>query len=232
MAKRVLGTSVGMAAAVGLAMLAAASQPSWGAVTVYDNSDGTFFWKLSIRDVDGTPYPGTFLDITQPPTQSGARRPGTLGKWYYPNQSSDEPAIRNLIGETGVQTARTTDLVTFPWDDIHIQTRPIRDYDPGERVEASANWHVGAPYFFHLPFSYSFEEGTPGIKDPTYVGIRVKLADNQWHYGWIYFTEYQWPMMWAYETEPNVPIQVPIPEPTGASLIVCGLSLSFRRHRS
>lgn len=78
----------------------------------------------------------------------------------------------------------------------------------------------------------SLEEGTPAVGNPAYLGVRVKMADNQWHYGWIYFTEYAWPTMWAYETEPNVPIQVPVPGPAVcAGLIVCGLGLSSRRHR-
>lgn len=219
-------------AVIGLSLVGGAAGPTDAAVVVYDNSDGTFFWQLGIHDF-GTDYPGTFLDITQPATQSGDQRPGTLGKWYFPNSSSHEPAIRQLVGEAGVQVARTDELVILPWDDSQVASYPVRDYQPGETVASAASWRWGAPYFFHLPFSYSLEEGTPAIKNPTYVGVRVKLADNQWHYGWIYFTDYAWPMMWAYETEANASIQIPIPGPgVGGCMIVCGLGLSSRRHRN
>ncbi len=219
--------------ATGMVLVAAAGTLAGGSVVVYDNSDGTFFWKLSIRDVDGTPYPGTFLDITQPATQSGEQRPGTMGKWYKPNGASDEPAVRDLIGEAGVETAKTTKEVTIDWNGFHfVGQHPTRDYAPGESVTASDNWNKASRYFYHLPFSYSLEEGTPAIGDPAYLGVRVKMADNQWHYGWIYFTEYQWPSKWAYETDANVPIQVPVPGPSVALFAsVVGLSLSSRRHR-
>ncbi len=204
--------------------------PSLGGVVTYDNSAGTFFWQLSIRDVDGTPYPGTFLDITQPPTQSGEQRPGSLGKWYRPNQASDEPALRQLICESGVQVAKTTDYKFISWEDQVFVVKPIRDYTAGETVATSDNWVVGETYFYHLPFSYSLEEGTSAIGDPAYLGVRVKMADNQWHYGWIYFTQYAWPTMWAYETEANVPIQIPVPGPgVGAVAVVVGLGLTCRR---
>ncbi|MCC6426199.1 MAG: hypothetical protein IT435_05205 [Phycisphaerales bacterium] len=225
-------TSGAVRSAMCATLLAGVIAQAGAAVVVYDNSDGTFFWQLGIHDF-GTDYPGTFLDITQPPTQSGEQRPGTLAKWYFPNWSSDEPAIRQLVGEAGVQIARTDDLVILPWDDSQVASFPVRDYQSGEMVTSAASWRWGAPYFFHLPFSFSLDEGTPAIGDPAYVGVRVMSADNQWHYGWIYFTEYAWPVMWAYETEANVPIQIPVPGPgVGAGVCVCGLGLSSRRHRS
>ncbi|MCC6426834.1 MAG: hypothetical protein IT435_08430 [Phycisphaerales bacterium] len=222
---RVLGTSVGISA------LAAAIEFAGAAVVVYDNSDQTFFWKLSIRDIDGTPYPGTFLDITKSASeQTGEQRPGTIGKWYRPNQTSSSPATRSIIGEDGVRTAKTTDWVWIPWKDKTFHVQPTRDYMPGELVESSDNWALESTYFWHLPFSMGFEGGSSGIGDPAYLGVRVRMADNQWHYGWIYFTEYQWPLAWAYETEPNMPIQIPVPAPSaGIYLMIAGLSLRSRQ---
>ncbi len=223
--RRFLGTTMGTA------LLAAAGGFSRGSVVVYDNSDGAFFWKLGIHDVNNTLYPGTILDITQPATQTGEQRSGTLGKWYYPNQASDEPALRRLIGEEGAQAAKTTAGVTIDWNGFHFTSQhPTRDYAPGEVVTESDNWGISSTYFYHLPFSYSLEEGTPAIGDPAYLGVRVKMTDNQWHYGWIYFTEYQWPVKWAYETEAIVPIQVPVPAPAAVTLMsVAGLGLCSRR---
>ncbi|MCK6477295.1 MAG: hypothetical protein L6Q35_10735 [Phycisphaerales bacterium] len=210
------------------------SAPSHGSVVVFDNSDNQFFWEIGIKPIGAAEIPGTFLDITQPPSQSGERRPGTLGKWYRPNESSDSAAVRYLIGELDVQTARTTDLVKIKWSDdfppYHVWA--TRDYLPGEHVGEDARWDTESPYFFHEPFSSSLDEGASAVGDPAYLGVRVKMADNQWHYGWIYFTEYKWPAMWAYETEPNTPIQVPVPGPSiGMSAMVGVFGLCSRRNR-
>lgn len=215
----------------GAGLLGFAVQAADAVVVIHDNADQTFFWKLSIRDVDGTPYPGTFLDITKAASeQTGEQRPGTIGKWFRPNQSSSSPGLRMFIGESGLQTAQTTDSVLIPWKEHWFNVHPTRDYAPGESVAASDKWSVDSIYFWHLPWSMSFEVGSPGIGDPAYLGVRVKMADNQWHYGWIYFTEYQWPLAWAYETEPNVPIQIPVPGPSvGICFVLSSLSLRFRR---
>jgi hypothetical protein len=216
--------------AIGVALFATAARAE---VVVFDNSDQTFFWKLGTIDIDGTLYPGTFLDITKSAAeQAGERRPGTIGKWYRPNDSSGSPAFRQLIGEEGVRIAETTDVVRITWNDQFLFVKPTRDYAPGELVSESDSWKLGSTYFWHLPFSTSFEGGTSGIGDPAYVGVRV-MMNNQWHYGWIYFTEYQWPLAWAYEAEPNTPIQIPVPAPAGAAMcLATGMMMSFRRQRS
>jgi hypothetical protein len=130
----------------GAGLLGLTVQAADAVVVIHDNSDQTFFWKLSIRDVDGTPYPGTFLDITKAASeQTGEQRQGTIGKWYFPNNASDEAARRQLIGESGFQTAKTTDSVVIPWKDQWFNVRPTRDYAPGESVSASDNWSVDSP---------------------------------------------------------------------------------------
>ncbi|MCC6427018.1 MAG: hypothetical protein IT435_09385 [Phycisphaerales bacterium] len=230
MAKRILGTSVGLSA-IGAALLAAASGPSWGSVVVYDNSAGTFWWYSGVRPLGDPETPGSFLDITQPATQSGERRTGTMGKWFYPNNSSSSPGLRVLDGEREVQTARTTEIKHLFWKDHYIHVKPTRDYLEGELVASSDNWDGQSTYFWHLPWDATFDVGTPGIGTDAYLGVRVKMADNQWHYGWIHYLDYMTPIAWAYETEPNTPIQIPVPSPS-ASLYLVMMGLGLRsRHR-
>jgi hypothetical protein len=217
--------------AIGVALFATAARAE---VVVFDNTDGTFDWRLGTIDIDGTFYPGTFLDITKSAAeQTGERRAGTIGQWYRPNNASDAPAIRSLIGEDGVRTAKTTDTVRITWNDQFFFVKPTRDYAPGESVSVSDNWKLESTYFWHLPFSISLKVGSPAIGNPAYVGVRVKMPDDQWRYGWILFSEYQFPMAWAYETEPNTPIQIPVPAPAGAAMcLATGVMMSLRRQRS
>ncbi len=215
----------------GMTCLAGLCRETSGAVVVYDNTDGTFGWEIGVRGLDGSVYPGTFLDITQPPTQTGEQRAGTLGKWYYPNFASDEPALRRLIGEDGVESARTTDVVSLYWNDHHyLHVRPTRDYSSGEAINAGDNWNGGSTYFYHVPNSSDLGKGTPAISDHAYLGVRVKMTDQQWHYGWILLIDYKTPVMWAYETEPNVPVQIPVPSPAGGSIVIlAGFGVHPRR---
>jgi hypothetical protein len=221
MMSRVIGASLGIALSL---------QSASAAVVVYDNSDGTFGWQIGLRDLSGIQRYGTYLDITQPPTQSGEKRPGTITKWYRANSSSSEPAYRYVDGEGGVETAETTNIVKIIWNDEILNVYPARDYQAGEAVQSTDRWGDQSTYYWHLPFSSDLTTGTPGISTDAYLGVRVKMADNQWHYGWIRFIDYRTPIAWAYETEPNVPIQIPVPSPgiASISLVLSGIVLRMR----
>lgn len=216
-----------------IAAVSMAAGQAAGAVVVHDNSAGTFKWTLGLHDVDGSEIPGTFLDITQPPTQDSHRRAGAFGKWYWPNQSSSSPGTRRLLGEAGAEIAKTSEKIDILWKDSVFQVMPPRDYDPGEPVTTHDNWsHFAVPYFWHLPFSVDLNTGTPGFDKDVYLGLRVKLTDNQWHYGWIHFIDYYNPVMWAYETEPNVPISISVPSPAiGTSILMLTLGACVQRRR-
>jgi hypothetical protein len=212
-----------MSRVIGVSLAAALSlQSATAAVVVYDNSDGTFGWQIGLRDLSGIQRYGTYLDITQPPTQSGEKRAGTITKWYYANSSSSEPALRYLDGEGNAQTAGTTN-----------DANATRDYNAGELVGSSDNWSGGNVYYWHLPFSSDLTTGTPVITENAHLGVRVRLADNQWHYGWIHFIDYRTPIAWAYETEPNVPIQIPVPSPSAATMLLAlsTTAIATRSHR-
>ncbi|MBX3392560.1 MAG: hypothetical protein KF787_07920 [Phycisphaeraceae bacterium] len=199
------------------------------AVVVYDNRDGEFLWELSVI-YDSSEYPANFLDITQPPSQSGERRPGTIGKWYRPNITSSGWGTRFLRGESGVETAKTSDWVMINWNGNDYLLQPTREYLSGERVQSSDHWNIASTYFYHLPWTWDLTKGTPAISEAAYLGVRTRIA-GRWHYGWILFTEYKWPAMWAYETTPDTPIEIPIPAPGAACILLAGSMLITRRRR-
>ncbi|MCC6427029.1 MAG: hypothetical protein IT435_09440 [Phycisphaerales bacterium] len=224
---RVLGTCAG------IALLAAAIECAGAAVVIHDNFDGTFKWVtgLDVPGDDVGEYPGTLLDITRPASeQSGERLPGTIGKWYRPNQSSSSAARRFLYGEDGVQTPLTDEPVVLWWNDQWIAPKVTREYFPGEVISSQADWKGSSTYFSHAPGSDTLSEGTPAISPLAYIALRVKIADR-WHYGWILFAEYDIALQWAYETEPDTPIQVPIPAPGGAFVALLGGIFVIKRRR-
>lgn len=206
----------------GAGLLGIAAGVSEAAVVVYDNSGGEFEWKLGVKfpngDVDSL---GTFLDITQPPSQSTEQRPGSFGKWFRWNHSSSEPA-RSVI--QGVQSNDAEQVPTIKqtliWNGMTIKPITIRQYAAGESTSPSHGWEWGATYFYHLPFTPSFEGGTPAIDTLSYLGARVK-KNGKYHYGWILFQDYSTPIAWAYETTPDTMITIPAPFLAG----VCGLLL-------
>jgi hypothetical protein len=224
---------IGVVAGAGLQGLIAPGAEA--AVVVHDNFDGTFKWTTGM-DLPGDDFgelPGALLDITLPASeQTGERRPGTIGQWYIPNQSSSSPARRMFYGEAGVETPLTDDLVRLWWNEHWISVKVSREYLSGESISGQAHWNRASEYFFHLPFSDSLSQGTPAISDLAYIGVRVKIA-NRWHYGWILFAEYDIALQWAFETEPDVPIQVPVPAPSAGILMMAGACfLTHRRRRN
>ncbi|MCC6427198.1 MAG: hypothetical protein IT435_10305 [Phycisphaerales bacterium] len=95
-----------------------------------------------------------------------------------------------IVGESGAEVARTADWVWIYWQEWIFEVKPTRDYAPGEFVAPPDNWLYETTYYWHLPFQSDFDTGASGIGDPAYLGVRFKMSDNQWHYGWIYFTDY------------------------------------------
>ncbi|MCC6428722.1 MAG: hypothetical protein IT435_18110 [Phycisphaerales bacterium] len=220
---------IGMIA--GAALVAATGASSSAAVVVYENFENEFFWEIGVHNTDHTEMPGTFLDITQPASQSGERKPGTFGKWYNPNIASGDPAIRYLRGEPSAEVVQTTELKVLEWNGGFVAGYMLREFEGGEQVQVNARWRFTAPYFYHFPFSDDLAFGTPAISESAFVGVRTTIA-GRWHYGWILFTDLKWPYMWAYETEPDMPIQIPVPAPSaGICLTIASLGLCSRQRQ-
>jgi hypothetical protein len=215
-------------AVLGMALVASMSS---AAVVVHDNADGTFEWKRSFSISGGEDILGTFLDITQPPTQSGTQKAGSFGRWFFPNMSGSEPGLSTIVGEGTAQSARTGDFVQLDWNGKTINVIPTREFYPGEVVGGSANWQGISLYFFHNPFFDDFVNGAPAISTLAYVGVRIK-ASNSYRYGWILLEDYTKPVMWAYETQIGVPIQIPVPAPSNVIFATVFTGIYVRRRRS
>jgi hypothetical protein len=202
------------------------------AVVVHDNRDGTFKWVISIDLFGADDIKGTFLDITQPPSQSGAEMSHTFGQWYVPNQTSSEPGFQIISGVSNsiAQAAKTTDFVLIEWNGTSALQKPLREYFFNEAVSASDNWQGIGVYFYYLPGYDDFNHGTSAISNLAYLGVRTKI-NNKFHYGWILLEDYTNPVMWAYETIPETPIQIPVPAPPGVLALVCAALIHSRRQR-
>lgn len=212
-------------------LLMIAVPASNAAVVVYDNRDGVFNWAVSVNAPGVEPRYGAFLDITQPPTQSGERLPGTFGRWLSKNGSSSDPTIRRIAGEGESRVARLDHEIVIEWNNIELSVLPLREYMPGETIGTEASWYFFGSYYYHLPFSELFSNGTPLVSELAYVGVK-RVVDGQVNFGWILLQDYTKPVMWAYETEPGVPIQVPIPSaPAAVMFLVACTHFGLNRNR-
>jgi hypothetical protein len=203
-------------------MITLASTAANAAVIVHDNADETFQWKRSVHIFGSEDIIGTFLDITQPPTQSGTLVSGSFGRWYYPNITGSEPGLSRIISTGSSETARTTGSIKLYWNNQDIFVTPTREYTPSELVISDANWRSASTYFYHNPFSDDFVNGAPAISSLAYVGVRI-IESEGYRYGWILLEDYTKPVMWAYETQIGVPIQIPVPGPGVASGVLFAL---------
>ncbi|MCG3122079.1 MAG: hypothetical protein GIKADHBN_00456 [Phycisphaerales bacterium] len=221
-------TQVRAALLAGVCGVAAAASQTGAAVVVFDNSAGVFEWKLSVRLADGqTASLGTFLDITQPATQSGEFKPGAFGQWFRWNSTGSEPALRFFEGAQHNDSEQLPTIKqTLLWNGMTIKPYTIRQYEAGESTSPDHLWEWQGTYFFHLPFNSSLSEGTPAIDTLAYLGARVK-KNGKYHYGWILFQDYTTPIAWAYETTPDTMITVPAP----VASIVVGMPLLIGRRR-
>jgi hypothetical protein len=223
-----------LGAIVPLAALASACPSTHAEVVTFDNSAGVFQWKLSVQLADGsTASEGTYLDITQPPTQSGAWKQGSFGQWFRWNSTSSEPAVRFIEGARNDFDFEqiSTEIKTIQWNNKTIFAIAPRQYQPGESTSTTDTWETQGKYFYHLPFTSDFSKGTPAIEPLAYLGVRIKAATNKYNYGWILFKDYTTPLAWAYETIPNKMIEIPVPAPGAASVLLIGVVATARRRR-
>jgi hypothetical protein len=222
--------SLGSAMLAGAIGLTATADIARAEVVVFDNTAGTFNWKVSISDLFEVDY-GSFLDITQPPTQSGERKSGSFGRWLGLNVSGGDPTVRDIVAVGDSEVADIGYQIEVDWNGMTLGTHSIREYDAGEYVDSSAAWRFGCQYFLHLPFSTDLNTGTPLISTLAYLGVK-RVVGNQINYGWILLKDYTKPVIWAYETEPNTPIQIPVPTPAGLAVGgIVGVFASLRRSR-
>ncbi len=204
---------------------------SKAAVVIHDNRDGTFEWTPTVYLGDSNPIYGTFLDIRKPPSQSGETGAGTIHKWFSYGHTGSSPGIWDIRGVQGAETTHANEWKDQFWNGSWHSTVPIREYQSNVSVSADGKWFTWAGYYYSLPHSFGMEGGLPWIADLAYFGVRIKNANNTYNYGWVLFEDWSKPLMWAYETTPNTPIQIPIPTPGAAGLVLIGTAWTCRRRR-
>ncbi|HZW08986.1 MAG TPA: hypothetical protein VFF69_03705 [Phycisphaerales bacterium] len=178
---------LGVAALAARALCPAASAD----VVVFDNTDGTFVWVE--ENVDG--QDPTYLDITQPSTQSGAASGRSLWKYHEVPYGTPHWNTWDLRSQT--DSALITEIAPVT----------IEDEDGGARefwfLRGLAIGDVVGPDSTFRNRGYS--EVSNGYTDPpvhvevglpAYVGLSVLIA-GETHYGWLLMDESYRPLMWG-----------------------------------
>lgn len=221
-------------AASATACLIAASAAS-GSVVRFQNTGGQFDWRFT---VDGDSTHATWLDITQPASQSGFEDTASFGLRRFTGFSTPHFNEDRIYGVTSEARIVRRDAAIFLEDEEGIDNAfgfarsfaPGADIGPGMNFQQTA--HIAVTNFYTTPM---IERTLP----TGYVGVSVLQSDGV-HYGWIRLAAVENPggvyidydlVSWAYETLPGVAIAVPAPN---AGLALVGLSLCglARRRRA
>lgn len=221
-------------AASATALAIAASGVS-ASVLRFHNTGGQFDWRFSI---DGDTTHATWLDITQPASQSGFEDLDSFGLRRFTGFSTPHFNEDRLYGVTADAKIVRRDAAIFLQDEEGIDNAfgfarsfaPETHIGPGMNFQQSA--HIAVTNFYTSPL---IERTLP----TGFVGVSVLKSDGV-HYGWIQMAAVENPggvyieydlVAWAYETAAGVPIVVPAPS-AGMGLLgmsLCGLA---RRRRA
>ncbi len=211
---------------LGAGMLFAAQ--GHAAVVIHDNRDGAFQWTRTLYFGDGNPQYGTYLDIRQSPQQSGESTPGSFLNWFSFGFTGSSPGLYSIESRDGGEIAWNETFVTYQLDGETRSTIPVNEFSQGELVDPARDWRAYGLHYVSLPFSMDMRGGAPLISDLAFLGVRIRNGPNSYNYGWILYENWTNPLMWGYETTPNTPIQIPVPAP-GAAMVMVGLPLVAAR---
>jgi hypothetical protein len=182
-------------------------------LVIYDNRDGAFVWK-TFFNYGSDVVLGNYLDIrVAAALQTGEINDKSLITRYSGNITSDEPGLRDIHGGSASFVSRATTDTSYDWNGQTFVLRGIRQYAVDESVGVYDDWQYAALTYLHLPWTDSFDGGTPLIDSLAFVGVRIAESDGL-HYGWVLLGNYRQPLMWAYETTPYVPAIIPTPSST------------------
>ena len=201
-------------------MSAVAGVPARGDVVIFDNRGGEFEWRSTCDPSICTPDRGTYLDVTQPSSQSGESSDVTFPLWYYIAGATPHWEIHGLgafMGPPGeVRIAADDEPTALPSDaggeeDFYF----ARELGPGDIVDGGLNMRSFAYLWVYNPGGPS-PEVMEVIDRPSYIGVSF-VMNSQRHYGWIlidspdnfYLAGNFEALMWAYETVPDTPITIP-----------------------
>ena len=200
-------------------MSAVAGVPARGDVVIFDNRDGEFGWHSTCDPKICTPDTGTYLDVTQPPSQSGDSNEITFSLFFevaFGTPHWDTFTIRRASGSPlGVIQTAADDAATVLLDETGTPTDFdfARELGPGGVVDSGLNFVNYA--FLFASNAYTLPPTMEEIETPRYIGVSI-ISDSQLHYGWIlldtfgndYYPDFE-PLLWAYETDPETPITIP-----------------------
>ncbi len=221
-------TAVNVTEATSALALMFLTSAAHAAVVIHDNRDGAFQWTRTLYFGDGNPQYGTYLDIRQSPQQSGEHTPGSFLNWFSFGFTGSSPGIFSIESRDGGEIAFNEEPKHYTWNGGPITTTPVNEFLPGEQVDQEFRWEAWGMHFFALPFSVSMDGGTPLIEPLAFLGVRIKNGPNSYNYGWILYENWTNPLMWGYETTPNTPIQIPVPAP-GAAMVMVGVPVVAAR---
>ncbi|MBL0922398.1 MAG: hypothetical protein IBJ10_09765 [Phycisphaerales bacterium] len=210
-----------------LAVIASAAFGSGACAGVvkFQNVGEQFDWRCIL---DGNASQATWLDITQPASQSGAASAVAFAVTRFTGFSTphfNEDRIAGVTADARI-VRRPSAIALMDEEGVVNSFGFARSFAPGKGVGPSLAFHqtahVAVTNFYTSPF---IERTLP----TGYVGVSVLLQDGV-HYGWIHleaaenalglFEEYN-VLGWAYETQPGVAIVVP--GPGAAGLVGVGL---------
>lgn len=221
------GTYLASIAAIGCVFLA---QGLRAAPIEFDNRTGEFPWMFIgvIIFSDSEPEGGTgffdFLDVTQPPTQSGDEK---LQHTMSYSIAVTEWSATEPINETTHAVAPLPDMhiargeiVSLPnpiFGSIDQFTAPRR-FEYGEEVGAEEAFGSTLPVIRSVTMFDEFSRWE-WVETHGVMGLQF-FIDGQLHYGWLELRPERnteggifryLPARWAYETTPNTPITVTAP---------------------
>ncbi len=189
--------------------------PALGEPIIFDNRNGEFEWSYFCYC---KPPSGTFVDVTQSPSQSGESSDTNFGLLYLPEVATPHWVTRWLTNADDfppdmIQVA-ADDVATVLVDETGIPTDFYfaRELGPGDIVDGGMNMrHSGALWVFNP--GGPFPEVLEMIDTPTFIGVSF-IRNAQLHYGWILVDTITFeinfePLMWAYESTPDTPIVIP-----------------------
>jgi len=210
----------------------ASSAPA--AVVSFQNHNSAFDWRCV---VDGNASQATWLDITQPATQSGASSAHAFYMQRFTGFSTPHFNEDRIVGVTADAriARRPTSIALTDEEGIINSFAFARSFAPGSEVGAGLSFHQSA----HVAVTNFYTQPLIERLLPTgFVGVSV-LLDDGLHYGWIELAAVENPggiyieydvVSWGYETQAGVGIVIPAPASglVAGGLGLCGLA---RRRR-
>jgi len=195
--------------------------PALGEPIIFDNRDGEFDWNYTCDPSVCIPDPGTYLDITQTPSQSGESSEFTFQLYWDTSPATPHWDIRGLgqwlLNQPDEQRIATDDEPTLLLGDGGTveEFYFARELGPGDIVDGELNMRIFAYLWAYNPGNPT-PEVTEVIDRPSYIGVSL-IRNSQLHYGWIlvdspdkfYLAGNFEPLLWAFETTPDTPIAIP-----------------------